>query len=352
VLFIFEDAHWADSTSLELLERVAERVRRLPVLLVVTHRPDFAPPWTGESQVTSLMLSRLGRRESAALTERVAGGKALPIEILDHIVEHTDGIPLFIEELAKSLLEGGLLKEEDGRYLLADAMPALVIPSSLNDSLMARLDRLAAVKEVAQIGAAIGREFSYAVLEAVARRPPDQLHDALDQLSRAGLIFRRGMPPDDVFVFKHAFVQDAAYGTLLRGRRQELHAAIAMFLEQQNALSADREQAALLAHHWIGAEDWEKALQYTLKAADRASTLYARTEAINHYWQALDLFGRLPENAERNRIHAGVVLSTIWLPGSMRDDAARARLLRHVDRALENAMRDGDLAAAIRLQVS
>jgi tetratricopeptide (TPR) repeat protein len=352
VLFIFEDAHWADSTSLELLERVAERARRLPALLILTHRPDFEPPWTGESQVTSLTLSRLGRRESAALTERVAGSKTLPTEILDRVVEHTDGIPLFIEELTKSLLEGGLLREEDGRYILADAMPALVIPSSLQDSLMARLDRLAPVKEVAQIGAAIGREFSYAVLETVARRPPDQLRDALDQLSRAGLIFRRGMPPDDVFVFKHAFVQDAAYGTLLRARRQELHAAIATLLEEQTGLSADREQAPLLAHHWIGAEDWEKALHYTLEAADRASALYARAEAINHYWQALNLFERLPENAERNRVHARVLLSTIMFPGSMRDESARARMLRHVDRALENAIRDGDLTAAVKLQVS
>jgi tetratricopeptide (TPR) repeat protein len=322
------------------------------VLMILTHRLEFKPPWTGESQVTSLTLSRLGRRESAALTERVAGGKTLPTEILDRVVEHTDGIPLFIEELTKTLLEGGVLQEEDGRYLLADAVPVLAIPSSLQDSLMARLDHLAPGKDVAQIGAAIGREFSYAVLEAVAHRPPDQLRDALDQLSRAGLIFRRGMPPDDVFVFKHAFVQETAYGTLLRGRRQELHAAIATFLDQHDTSPAEQKNAALLAHHWIGAEDWEKALHYTLEAAERASALYARTEAINHYWQALDLFERLPENSDRNRIHAGVVLSTIWLPGSMRDDAARARLLRHVDRALENAMRDGDLAAAIRLQVS
>jgi class 3 adenylate cyclase/tetratricopeptide (TPR) repeat protein len=352
VLFIFEDAHWADSTSLELLERVAERVRRLPVLLILTHRPDFEPPWTGESQVTSLTLSRLGRRESAALSERVAGGKALPMEILDRVVEHTDGIPLFIEELTKTLLEGGLLKEGDGRYLLADVLPTLAIPSSLQDSLMARLDHLAPGKEVAQIGAAIGREFSYAILEAVARRPPDQLRDALDQLSRAGLIFRRGMPPDDVFVFKHAFVQDAAYGTLLRGRRQELHAAIATFIEQHNALPAEGKNAALLAHHWIGAEDWEKALHFTLEAAERASALYARTEAINHYWQALDLFERLPENSERNRVHARVVTSTMLLPGFVRDDAARARMLRHVDRALENAVKDGNASAAIKLQVS
>ena len=352
VLFIFEDAHWADSTSLELLERAAQRVRRLPVLLILTHRPDFEPPWTGESQVTSLTLGRLGRRESAALAERVAGGKTLPTEILDRVVEHTDGIPLFIEELTKTLLEGSVLKEEDARYLPADAVPVLAIPSSLQDSLMARLDHLGPGKEVAQIGAAIGREFSYAVLEALARRPPDQLRDALDRLSRAGLIYCRGMPPDDVFVFKHAFVQDAAYGTLLRGRRQELHAAIATFLDQHNALPVERKNAALLAHHWIAAEDWEKALHHTLEAADSAMALYAGTEAITHYWQALDLFERLPEDSDQSRVHARVLLSSMFLPGFMRDDAARARLMRHVDRALENAMRDGDLAAAIRLQVS
>ena len=351
VLFIFEDAHWADSTSLELLERIAERVLRLPVLLIVTHRPNFEPPWTGELQVTSLTLSRLGRRESAALTERVAGDKTLPTEILCRVVEHTDGIPLFIEELTKTLLEGGILKGGDECYLRGDAMPALAIPSSLQDSIMARLDHLAPGKEVAQIGAAIGREFSYAVLEAVACRSPDQLRDALDQLSRAGLIFRRGTPPDSVFVFKHAFVQDAAYGTLLRGQRRELHAAIARFLDQHNALPAEGENAALLAHHWIGAEDWEKALHYTLEAAERASALYARTEAVNHYWQALDLFERLPENSDRNRVHARVLLSSMWLPGFVRDDTARARMLQHLDRALENAANDGDATAAVNLQV-
>jgi class 3 adenylate cyclase/tetratricopeptide (TPR) repeat protein len=353
VLFVFEDAHWADSTSLELLDRVAERVRRLPVLLILTHRPDFEPPWTGESQVTSLTLSRLGRRESATLTERVAGRKALPSEILDRVVERTDGIPLFIEELTKTLLEGGLLKEEDGRYILADAVPTLAIPSSLQASLMARLDRLAPVKEVAQIGAAIGREFSYAVLEAVARRPPDQLRDALDQLSRAGLIFRRGMPPDDMFIFKHAFVQDAAYDMLLRGRRQELHAAIAHVLEHQTASPSQHgpvagERAALLAHHWLGAEEWERALGSTIEAAKRAEKLYARPEAISLYSQALDVLDHLPASSERNRIHADVVLALVMVPGSMQDGASHARISRRVDEAIENAWPDQAMTARLQ----
>ena len=323
----------------------------------VTYRPEFEPPWTGGAQVTSLTLSRLGRRETTALIERVAGGKALPPEILNSVVERTDGIPLFIEELTKTLLEGGLLREEDGRYILVGPVPPLAIPSSLQDSLMARLDRLPPVKEVAQIGAAIGREFSCELLGAVAHRPGDQLREALDQLVSAGLVFRRGTPPEEMFIFKHAFVQDAAYGTLLRGRRQELHSRIAKVLEERVSLPSEREsligeRAALLAHHWFRAEDWEKALRFTLEAAEWARKLYARPEAISHYWQALHLIERLPGNVERNRIYADVLLSLIFLPGGMPDEAARARMLQHIDRALENATLDGNVAVAVRLQAT
>jgi tetratricopeptide (TPR) repeat protein len=322
--------------------------------MIVTYRPEFEPPWTGESQVTSLRLSRLGRRESSTLIKHVAGGKALPVEMLDRVVERTDGIPLFIEELTKSLLEGGLLAEEDGQYVLAGTAPALAIPSSLKDSLMARLDRLASVKEVAQIGATIGREFSYEVLRAVADRRDDQLRDAVDRLFAAGLIFRRGMPPQEAFIFKHAFVQDAAYGTLLRGRRQELHRAIAQVLERQAASpsqseSAAGERVALLVHHWLRAEEWDRALSYTIEAAKRAARLYARPEAISRYWQALDLLERLPGNIERNRVHADVILELASLPGGMKDVS---RMLRHVDQALENAMLDGNPALAARLQTT
>jgi hypothetical protein len=222
---------------------------------------------------------------------------------------------------------------------------------------MARLDRLAPVKEVAQIGAVTGREFSYEVLVAVAHRPAEQLGDALDQLVGAGLIFRRGTGPEAAFIFKHAFVQDAAYSTLLRGRRQELHSAIAKVLEERVATASENESragehAALLAHHWRGAEDWEKAFSYTLEAASRAAAFYSRPEAISRYWQALELFERLPGSVERNRVHADVILSLIWLPGCMQDEGARSRLLRHVDHALENATSDGNIAAALKLQVA
>jgi len=193
----------------------AERVPNLPVLMVVTFRPEFEPPWTGQAQVTSLTLSRLGQRDTAILVERLTEGKMLPAEITDRIVVRTDGIPLFIEELTKTLLEGGLLQEEDNRYVLAGSPPPLAIPASLHDSLLARLDRLAPVKEVAQIGATIGREFSYDLLAAVARRPESQLRDALDRLVETGLIFRRGMPPQASFIFKHALVQDDRIGERL-----------------------------------------------------------------------------------------------------------------------------------------
>jgi predicted ATPase len=178
VLFVFEDAQWADKTSLELLERAAERVPNLPVLMMITFRREFEPPWTGQAQVTSLTLSRLGQRDTASLVQRLAEGKTLPSAILERIIERTDGIPLFVEELTKMLLEGGLLQEQDNRYVLTYPLPSLAIPASLHDSLLARLDRLAPVKEVAQIGAAIGREFSYELLAAVARRPERQLQDA------------------------------------------------------------------------------------------------------------------------------------------------------------------------------
>ena len=329
VLFLFEDAHWIDSTSLDLLDRIAERVRRLPVLMVVTFRPEFEPPWTGQAQVTSLTLSRLGQRETTALAVRVAGGKTLPVEILDRIIERTDGIPLCIEELTRTLLEGNLLQEEDGKYILSGPLPTLAIPSSLHDSLMARLDRLGPVKEVAQIGAAIGREFSYDVVKALAHRSDQQLREALNQLVEAGLIYHRGGSLLTSFVFKHALVQDAAYGTLLRGRRQDLHAGIAKVLEEQvGATSGEEasvgESAALLANHWLRAEEWEKALTYTLVAAERAQKLYARPEAMSHYWQALELIERLPNTPEQCHSHCDIITSLVRLPGWNRKGSSGA----------------------------
>ena len=184
--------------------------------MVVTFRPEFAPPWLGSPHVTALGLNRFGRRQAVALIDRVAGGKALPTEVLDEIVAKTDGVPLFLEELTKTVLESGLLREENGSYVLTASLTPLAIPLTLRDTLMARLDRLAPVKEIAQIGAVIGREFSWRLLEAVSPITGPALQDALDQLIEAQLIHVRGVPPETIYVFKHALVQDTAYASLLR----------------------------------------------------------------------------------------------------------------------------------------
>jgi predicted ATPase len=210
-----------------LLIRATKRVRRLPVLLIVTFRPEFQPPWTGQPQVTMLALNRLDRRDRTALVEQIAGDKVLPWEVIDQITDRTDGVPLFVEELTKSVLESGLLRAEEDRYVLDGALPPFAIPTSLHDSLMARLDRLASVRLVAQTGAAIGREFPYALLRVVSRFPEDELQAALARLVASELVFQRGTPPDAVYAVKHALVQDAAHGSLLRGARQRLHAQIA-----------------------------------------------------------------------------------------------------------------------------
>jgi predicted ATPase len=231
VVMVFEDAHWIDPTSRELLDLTIERVRSLPALLIVTFRPELQPPWTGQPQVTTLMLNRLDRCDRTVLIEQIAGGKALPDEVVAQIVDRTDGVPLFVEELTKGVLESGLLREVGDRYVLDGALPSFAIPTSLHDSLMARLDRLASVRLVAQTGAAIGREFPYALLHAVSRLSEDELQSSLARLVSSELVSQRGTPPDAVYSFKHALVQDAAHGSLLRASRQRVHAQIAKALK-------------------------------------------------------------------------------------------------------------------------
>jgi predicted ATPase len=240
VVMVFEDAHWIDPTSGELLDLTVERVRSLPVLLIVTYRPEFQPPWIGQPQVSMLALNRLDRRDRTALIAQIAGGKALPDNVIDQIADRTDGVPLFIEEVTKSVLESGLLREESDRYLFDRALPPFAIPTSLHSSLLARLDRLEAVQLVAQTGAAIGREFSYELLQAVSGLPEDELQASLTRLVASQLVFQRGIPPDAVYTFKHALVQDAAHSSLLRKRRQRLHAQIA---EAYEARARGRDQS-------------------------------------------------------------------------------------------------------------
>src|SRR5262249_15222973 len=217
VLMILEDAHWADPTSLEAFSRAVEGIRTLGVLLVVNYRPEFEPPWIGQPHVTAVILNRLGERDVAAGIDGVTGNKPLPTRIRQDIIERTDGIPLFVEEVTKAVLETG--RDGDaGKTVAAVPSSGLAVPASLHASLMARLDRLGPAKEMAQLGAVIGHEFSHALLAAVVRKQEAELRSALDRLIASGLLFRQGVPPHASYLFKHALVQDAAYGTLLRSR--------------------------------------------------------------------------------------------------------------------------------------
>jgi predicted ATPase len=307
VLTLYEDVHWADPTTLELLGRVVDRVQRLPVLAVVTFRPEFAAPWTGHGHVTLLSLSRLGRRQGGALVERAAGGKALPAELLEQILARTDGVPLFLEELTKAVLESGLLADRGDRYELDGALPPLAIPSTLQDSLMARLDRLAPVKEVAQVGAAIGREFAHELLAAVVPLTDRELQDALSQLVAAELIFRRGAPPQATYIFKHALVRDAAYQSLLRSKRQQLHARIAQVLGERFPERVDTEPE-LLARHCTAAGLAEQAVDYWRRAGQRALARSAMAEAGAQLTKGLEVLAGLPDGPERRRCELGLQL--------------------------------------------
>jgi predicted ATPase len=293
VFTIFEDIHWIDPTSLELLAAIVEHVPQLRVLLLVTARPEFAPPWRSYAHMTTIPLTRLHRRDGAALVERVTGGKILPKEVMDEILARTDGVPLFIEELTKTLLESGLLQERDDHYVLERPLPPLAIPTTLQASLMARLDRLAPVREVAQIGAVAGREFHYELLNAVAGLPRGRLEEALGQLVRSELIFRRGEIPHAVYTFKHTLVRDAAYAGLLKSRRAHLHAAIANALEQRFP-EVVQTQPETLAHHLTEAGLIEKAIGYWLQAGKNAALRSANREAIAHLQRGIEVTGRLP----------------------------------------------------------
>jgi class 3 adenylate cyclase/predicted ATPase len=300
IVAVIEDAHWMDPTSRELLDLAVERVRSLPVLLIVTFRPEFQPPWIGQSQVTMLALNRLDRRDRTALVELIAGRKPLPIEVVSQIADRTDGVPLFVEELTKSVLESGVLREELDCYVLDRTLPSLAIPTTLQDSLMARLDRLASVRLVAQIGAAIGREFSYALLRAVSRLSEGELEAALARLVASGLVFQRGEMPEAVYTFKHALVQDAAHGSMLRSSRRQLHAQIANALETHFPELMD-SQPELFAQHYAEAGLIDKSVAYWGRAGQKSAARSAMAEAAAQLQKALDQLELLPETLERQR---------------------------------------------------
>jgi class 3 adenylate cyclase/predicted ATPase len=300
ILFVFEDAHWADATSLELLDLTVERVRQLPVLALVTIRPEFEPPWVGLPNVGTLTLGRLDRDDVESMVTRVTGGRVLPAEVMKQIIAKTDGNPLFVEELTKAVLEAGILVADGDGYRLDGPLPPLAIPDTLQDSLMARLDRLATVKEVSQIGAAIGREFSYSLLHAVVGRDETALKHALSELEQAELVFRRGEPPEAVYSFKHVLVRDAAYETLLKSRRQQLHSRIARSLEEKFA-DIVTSQPEIVAHHFTEAGLVQPAIDYWLKAGQQAARRSANAEALNHLARGLELVPNVDDPLLRNK---------------------------------------------------
>jgi class 3 adenylate cyclase/predicted ATPase len=324
VLMLFEDVHWIDPSSRELLDLIIGWLPRLPVLLLVTFRPEFQPPWSGQAHVRVLVLNRLDRREGAALVQGVVGTGALPGEVVAEIVERTDGVPLFVEELAKAVLEGG----NTGTTLSRAGATAFNVPATLHASLMARLDRLgSAAKEVAQVGSALGREFSYELLAAVAQRSATELNAALDQLVGAGLVFRQGALPHASFLFKHALVQDAAYSTLLRGRRQELHTQTAQALAAHYPELVE-SQPELFAHHYAEAGLVEKSVTFWAKAGHGSAARSAMPEAAAQFQKGLDQLALLSGNPERQRQELefrcalGAVLTTT--KGSAAPETGRA----------------------------
>jgi class 3 adenylate cyclase len=297
VLMVFEDLHWMDPTSRELLDSAMARIERLPVLLIATFRPEFQAPWIGLAHVTMLALSRLGRRDGAALVRRLAGeSAALPGELVDEILERSDGVPLFLEEVTKVVLESG-----SAAHHVAARIPGApaAVPATLQASLMARLDRLGpAAREIAQTGAAIGREFPYDLLAAVAPRSEHETCGALDRLVEAGLLFRRGAPPDAHYQFKHALVQDIAYGTLLRATRQALHGRIAASIERLTPERVEREPE-ILAHYLAESGQSARAALFWRKAGEKAVRRAGNREAIGHFRRALVLLETQPDGAER-----------------------------------------------------
>jgi class 3 adenylate cyclase/tetratricopeptide (TPR) repeat protein len=333
VLMIFEDAHWTDPSSLELFSRVMDRISSTRMLLIVTYRQEFSPPWIGRPHVTILTINRLTRREIEALIDRVVGNKSLSAKVRQDIIVRTDGIPLFVEEMTKAVLEARS-EGEAQKTAAAIPVPVLAIPASLQASLMARLDQLGPAKEVAQIGSAIGREFSHTLLFSVASKPEPELTSALDRLISAGLLFRQGVPPYSSYLFKHALVQDAAYGTLLRERRRALHARIAEILESQFAEVAEN-QPELLARHCSEAGLIEKAVHFWGRAGQRSLERSSLVEAIEQLSHALAKITTLPTSRalrhEEIKLQVALITPLLNVKGfsaaETRTATERARLL-------------------------
>jgi predicted ATPase len=300
LLVVWEDLHWADPSTLELLGLLLEQVPIVPMLNVLTFRPEFTPPWPTRSHMTPLTLNRLERSQVEALILQLAGGKALPREVVQHIVTKTDGVPLFVEELTKMLLASDLLWEAADHYELTGPLLTVAIPDTLQESLMARLDQLNMAREVAQLGAVLGREFAYDMLRALATMEDETLQDGLAQLVAAELLYQRGRPPRATYIFKHALIQDAAYASLLRSTRQQVHQRVAQLLEVEFPETV-ATQPELVAYHYTEAGRAEQALGYWQRAGQRALQRSANLEAIGHLRQGLTLLPALPDTPTRTQ---------------------------------------------------
>jgi predicted ATPase len=308
VCVVWEDLHWADPSTLELLGLILDQVPTARLLLVLTARPEFRPPWPPRFHLTQLTLTRLTRPQVEEMVLRLTDGKPLPSEVVQQIGAKTDGIPLFVEELVKTTLEAGLVREEDGHYELTGPLPPLAIPATLHDSLMARLDRLATVKAIAQLGATLGREFSYALLQAVSPWDEEILGRGLQQLVAAEFLYQQGLPPEATYRFKHALIQDTAYQSLLRSTRQQYHQRIAQVLEAQFPETAET-QPELLAYHFTEAGLTAQALGYWQRAGQRATQRSAHVEAIVHLSKGLEVLGMLPDTPEHTQHELTLLLA-------------------------------------------
>ncbi|MGE4096438.1 MAG: adenylate/guanylate cyclase domain-containing protein [Candidatus Binatia bacterium] len=297
VYAVWEDLHWADPSTLEFLMVCLDQTPTARMLMVLTGRPEFTPTWASRSHISHLVLSRLGQQQSSAIVKGVTGGKTLPREVVQQIANKTDGVPLFVEELTKMVVESGLVREVGGRYELNGPLPPLAIPSTLQDSLMARLDRLASVRDIAQMGATIGREFTYELLRAVSPLNEETLQRGLKQLVEAELVYQSGLPPQARYLFKHALVQDTAYQSLLKSRRQQLHQRVAQVLEEQFPQTGET-QPELVAYHYTEAGLGAHAIPYWQRAGERAVQRSANAEAITHLTKGLELLNTLPATPE------------------------------------------------------
>ena len=336
LLTVWEDLHWADPSTLELLSLLLDQTPTAPILNVLTFRPDFEPPWSTRSHMTPIALNRLERLQIEALMTHLAEGVSLPAEVVDHIVDKTDGVPLYVEELTKMLLETGLLKKETDRYRLTGPLLSVAIPDTLQDSLMARLDQMGMAKEAAQLGAVIGREFGYKMLRAISSQNDAALQSSLARLVSAELLYQRGRPPRATYVFKHALIQDAAYASLLRSTRQQAHQQIAKQLENHFPETA-MEQPELIARHYTEAGCAESAVAYWQRAGQQALQRSANQEAIRRLTTALDLLASLADAPERAQqeldIHLALGPALMMTQGmsvpQVRRLYARARELSH-----------------------